>query len=84
MEWLAHPIVVATYVAVLSLLIGGVRALYQLFHRVGHVEHGVDRLEEKVDDLATDLRAHMNEEGKHIDRLAALIVATRNRDSEGA
>lgn len=73
MDWLAHPIVVATYVAGLGLVISAIRATARLFHRVGSVEHGVDRLENKVDDLADDLRAHMAEEGKNISHLEALI-----------
>lgn len=80
MDWLAHPIVVATYVAGLGLLISAVRGLARLFHRVGHVEHGVDRLETKVDDLATDLRAHMEDEGKNIAHLEALIRSVHDKE----
>jgi hypothetical protein len=72
-DWLAHPIVVATYVAGLGLVISAIRATARLFTRVGGVEHGVDRLEEKVDELAVDLRAHMAEEGKNIEHLENLI-----------
>lgn len=74
MDWLAHPIVVATYVALLGLLIGAIKGVARLFHRVGKVEDGIDRVEEKVDDLSSDLRQHMAEEGRNIDRLSLLIT----------
>lgn len=79
-EWLAHPIVVATYVALVGLLISAVKGIARLFHRVGRVEHGIDRLEEKVDDLGADLRAHMKEEGANIDRLEVLIRSTQPKE----
>lgn len=80
MEWLAHPLVVATYVAVLGLLISAVKGVTRLFHRVGHVEHGVERLEQKVDELATDLRAHMDEEGKNVSELMNLIRSVHDKE----
>ena len=73
MDWLAHPIVVATYVALLSLAIAGVAKLYGLFNRMTRVEEGVQRLEDKVDELGADLRAHMADEGTSVARLEALI-----------
>lgn len=75
MDWLAHPLVVATYVAGLSLLIGAFRATVRLFSRVGKVEDGVERLESAVTDLADDLREHMKEEGRNVGRLETLLRA---------
>ena len=80
MEWLAHPIVVATYVAFLGLGITGVKRLTGLFNRVSRVEEGVQRLEEKVDDLGSDLRAHMADEGKNLLRLETLIESLRPKE----
>lgn len=80
MDWLAHPIVVATYVALLSLAIAGVAKLYGLFHRMTRVEEGVDRLERKVDSLSTDLRAHMADEGKNLEHLEQLILRVYDKE----
>lgn len=80
MDWLAHPLVVATYVAFLGLGITGVRKLTGLFNRVSRVEEGVERLEGKVDDLGRDLRAHMADEGKNIAHLEALIRSVHDKE----
>jgi hypothetical protein len=72
-DWLAHPIVVATYVAFLGIGIAGVKKLTGLFNRMDRVEEGVGRLEGKVDELGSDLRAHMDEEGKNVSELMDLI-----------
>lgn len=80
MDWLAHPLVVATYVALLGLLITAVKGVASLFQRVGKVEDGVDRLETKVDSLGADLRAHMAEEGKNIAHLEALIRSVHDKE----
>jgi hypothetical protein len=77
MDWLAHPIVVATYVAALSLLIAAIRAVARLFQRVDDVERGIDRLNDNVFELGTDLRAHMAEEGDNLNRLTKLIESIR-------
>jgi hypothetical protein len=73
MDWLAHPIVVATYVALLGLLVAAMKSVARLFQRVGKVEDGIDRVEGKVDDLGHDLRRHMEDEGVNIARLEQLI-----------
>lgn len=75
-EVLAHPLIVATYAALLGLLITGGRGAVRLWHRLGHVERTVEVLDRKVDDLGRDLRAHMAEEGRNIDRLEAVIRST--------
>ena len=80
MDWLAHPIVVATYVALLSLAIAGVAKLYGLFNRMTQVEEGVERLEEGVAELGRDLRAHMADEGKNIAHLEALIRSVHDKE----
>lgn len=80
MEWLAHPIVVATYIAFLGLGIAGVKRLTGLFNRVTKVEEGVDRLEKSVAELGRDLRAHMADEGKNIAHLEALIRSVHDKE----
>lgn len=80
MDWLAHPIVVATYIAFLGLGIAGVKRLTGLFNRVTRVEEGVERLEASVDELGRDLRLHMAEEGKNIAHLEALIRSVHNKE----
>lgn len=80
MDWLAHPIVVATYAVALGLLIAAVKRLARLFTRVEKVEEGVKRLEDKVDSLGTDLRLHMADEGKNIAHLEALIRSVHDKE----
>lgn len=80
MDWLAHPIVVATYIAFLGLGIAGVKRLTGLFNRVTKVEEGVDRLEKSVAELGRDLRAHMADEGKNIAHLEALIRSVHDKE----
>lgn len=62
LDWLSHPLVVATYVAALSLVVAGVRAVVRLFSRVDDVEDKVDRIGEGLDRLGDDLRVHMEQE----------------------
>jgi hypothetical protein len=45
------------------------------------VEHGVDRLEEKVDRLSVDLRTHMADEGTNIMRLERAIARRNSEDA---
>ena len=71
MEW--SDLLVPTYVALLGLVGAIFRGVWRLIQRLTKVEHGVDRLNENVADLSRDLRAHMDEEGRNIDRLVALI-----------
>ncbi len=80
MDWLAHPIVVATYIAFLGLGIAGVKRLTGLFNRVTRVEEGVERLEASVAELGRDLRAHMADEGKNIAHLEALIRSVHDKE----
>lgn len=80
MDWLAHPIVVSTYVVLLGLLVAAIKATARLFLRVGKVEDGIDRLEGKVDELGDDLRNHMAEEGKNIAHLEALIRSVHDKE----
>lgn len=77
MDWLAHPIVVATYVTIIGLIIKAIHSVAALYGRVGKVEDGMERVETKVDDLAIELRKHMDEEGTNIARLEQLIRDTR-------
>jgi len=77
-DWLGD-LVVPTYVALLSLGAYLVRSVVKLIARLTKVEHGVDRLEGKVDRLSVDLRQHMAEEGTNIMRLERAIT---RRNSE--
>jgi hypothetical protein len=78
-EVLAHPITVATYAALLGLLITAGRGAVRLWHRLGNVERSVDHLDRKVDELARDLREHMAEEGRNIGRLETLIRSLHDK-----
>lgn len=73
MEWLTHPIVVATYVVFLGSLVAAAKGAARLWVRVGDVEKGVADLTGKVDSLACDLREHMADEGQNMARLEKLI-----------
>lgn len=73
MDWLGD-LLVPTYVALLSLGAWLVRSVVKLVARLTKVEHGVDRLETKIDDLADDLRTHMAEEGKNMGRLETMLM----------
>lgn len=77
MDWLGD-LVVPTYVALLSLVAWLVRSVVKLIGRLTHVEHVVDRLENKVDDLSTDLRAHMADEVDSVNRLTHLILSIKD------
>lgn len=70
----AHPITVATYVALLSLALAGARALLQLFQRVNHLEESIADLHDSVNRLAADLRAHMAEETRNVQHLESSIA----------
>lgn len=72
MDWLGD-LIIPTYVAALGLLGATVRGVWRLIQRLTKVEAGIDRLEVKVDELSDDLRTHMAEENKSIDRLVTLI-----------
>lgn len=69
----AHPITVATYVALLSLALAGARALLQLFQRVSHLEQSIADLHESVNLLTVELRAHMAEETRNVQHLEKSI-----------
>jgi hypothetical protein len=53
-----------------------------LFQRVTRVETTLESVDEKVDRLSVDLRAHMNEESQNLGRLEALIqgISKRRQD----
>lgn len=57
MDWLGHPLVVATYAAFLALLIALVQGAAKLWFRVGDLERMVKEFDAK-------LEAHMREEEK--------------------
>jgi hypothetical protein len=80
MDWLGD-LIIPTYVAALGLLGATVRGVWRLIQRLTKVEAGIDRLEIKVDHLSEDLRSHMAEEGKNIDKLIGLIRSTQTPDS---
>jgi hypothetical protein len=71
-DWLGD-LLVPTYVALLSVGAFLIRSIVKLVARLTSVEHGVDRLEEKVDRLSVDLRSHMADEGTNLLRLERLI-----------
>jgi hypothetical protein len=77
MDWLGD-LIIPTYVAALGLLGATVRGVWRLIQRLTKVEAGIDRLEVKVDDLSDDLRSHMADEGRNIDRLVTLIRSMQN------
>jgi outer membrane murein-binding lipoprotein Lpp len=69
----SHPMIVATYVAVLSLVIAGARALFGLFHRVKNLEEQLTALNSQFAELSHDLRAHMLDEARNVQHLEASI-----------
>lgn len=81
MDWISE-LVVPTYVALLTLLGATVRGVWRLIKRLTEVEHSIDRVEHKVDTLSLDLRTHMAEEGKNIDRLVGLITSLDHSQDE--
>jgi hypothetical protein len=80
MDWLGD-LLVPTYVALLSVGAYLIRSIVKLVARLTSVEHGVDRLEEKVDNLSVDLRSHMQDEGTNIMRLERAIARRNSEDA---
>jgi len=68
-DWLAHPLTVATYAVVATLVVGAVKALFQLFQRVKSLESSIDALHGDIATLSADLRAHMIEETRNVQHL---------------
>jgi hypothetical protein len=75
----AHPVVVATYVAVLSAFFAGVRALFNLFNRVKMLESETRQVRQQVHELAESLREHMLEEERHSAELRAVLKGLESR-----
>lgn len=73
MDWLSHPLTVATYAVLISLILGGIRAIFQLFQRVKSLEASISALHSEVAELSTDLRAHMIEETRNVRHLEASL-----------
>ncbi len=74
-----HPLVVVVFAAVVGLIVAALRAVAALFQRVTRVETTLESVDEKVDRLGQDLRAHMADEVQNMGRLEALIQGIRNR-----
>jgi uncharacterized membrane-anchored protein YhcB (DUF1043 family) len=74
-----HPLIVVVFAAVVGLIVAAMKAVAMLFQRVTRVETTLESVDEKVDRLSVDLRAHMNEESQNLGRLEALIQGIRNR-----
>lgn len=72
-EWLAHPLTVATYVALFSLAIGAIRAIIKLFDRVNKLEASIEQLRHDFLLLSNDLRLHMLEETRNVQHLEQSI-----------
>ena len=88
MEWLSHPLVLASYTVALSVVIGFAHRLTKLFSRVTSVEQTVkgtdtkvDGLADKVDSLSSDLREHMAEEGRAVSRLEGMLSVLLRREN---
>lgn len=75
----AHPVIVATYVALLSAAFAGVRALFNLFNRVKMLEAETKQVRREVHELAESLREHMLEEERHSAELHATLKAIQDR-----
>jgi uncharacterized membrane-anchored protein YhcB (DUF1043 family) len=77
-----HPIVVVIVAAIVGLIVAAMKAVAMLFQRVTRVETTLESVDEKVDRLSVDLRAHMNEESQNLGRLEALIqgISKRRQD----
>jgi MFS superfamily sulfate permease-like transporter len=77
-----HPLIVVVFAAVVGLVVAAMKAVAMLFQRVTRVETTLESVDEKVDRLSVDLRAHMNEESQNIGRLEALIqgISKRRQD----
>ncbi len=88
MDWLSHPLTVATYAVVVTLIVGAVKALFQLFQRVKSLESSIDALHHDIASLSADLRAHMIEETRNVqhlerslDRVVSLLAKQGVSDS---
>lgn len=74
-----HPLVIVVAAGIVGLLAAAIRAVAMLFQRVTRVEITVQSVDQKVDRLSEDLRAHMADEVNNMGRLEALIQGIRNR-----
>jgi hypothetical protein len=74
-----HPIVVVIVAAIVGLIVAAMKAVAILFQRVTRVETTLESVDDKVDLLSQDLRAHMRDEVENMGRLEALIQGIRNR-----
>lgn len=74
-----HPLVVVVVAGIVGLLTAAIKSVAVLFQRVTKVETTLESVDEKVDRLSVDLRAHMAEESTNIGRLEALIQGTTKR-----
>ena len=88
MDWLSHPLVLASYTVALTLVIGFARRLTKLFSRVTSVEQTVkstdtkvDKLSDKVDLLSDDLHEHMAEEGRSMAKLQGMLSVLMRREN---
>ena len=88
MDWLSHPLVLASYTIAASIAIGFAHRLTRLFARVTSVEQTVkgtdakvDGLADKVDSLSADLREHMAEEGRAVSRLEGMLSVLLRREN---
>ena len=68
-----HPLVVVVFAAVVGLIVAAIKAVAVLFQRVTRVEITLESVDQKVDSLSQDLRAHMRDEVDNMGRLEALI-----------
>ena len=77
-----HPIVVVIVAAIVGLIVAAMKAVAILFQRVTKVEATLESLDNKVDLLSQDLRAHMADEVSNLGRLEALIqgISKRRQD----
>lgn len=77
-----HPLVVVVFAAVVGLIVAAIKAVAVLFQRVTRVEITLESVDQKVDSLSQDLRAHMRDEVDNMGRLEALIqgISKRRQD----
>ena len=74
-----HPLVVVVFAAVVGLIVAAIKAVAVLFQRVTRVEITLESVDQKVDSLSQDLRAHMRDEVDNMGRLEALIQGIPKR-----
>lgn len=82
----SHPLVVATYAAMFSMVVGGIRALLKLFDRVSDLEKALTEIQNDLNSLSTDLRNHMLEESnnvRHLENSIARLTAALGTDRIG-